>query len=308
MRGREAFDTIGGMTDTRLATLSDQLADAVEIAARSVVQVHGRRRAATGVVFANDVVLTTGRALGRENGVRVRTPDGRALDAELAGWDPVTHLAVLRVPDLDAPPASLAADRPRVGQLVIAIARSWSNAVTATIGNVAVIGGPLPTGRGRAIDEVIRTTAPMHGGFAGGMLADTSGRVLGITTAAEIRGLGVVIPGSIAWKATADVLEHGQLKRGYLGLAGQAVRLGDRQKEAGGQETALLVVGLTPDSPVDRAGLLVGDIVTVFDSVAIDSPDRLLDALAGDRVGRTVTLRVLRGATPADLSVTVGER
>jgi S1-C subfamily serine protease len=260
------------------------------------------------VVFAPDVVLTTGRAIGRDNGLHVRTPDGTSHDAQLAGWDPVTHLAVLRVPDMNAPTAVVSKTPARVGHLAVAIGRSWSNAVTASMGNIAVIGGPLPTGRGRAIDEVIRTTAPMHQGFAGGAFIDTSGQVIGVATAAEIRGLGVVIPAGIAWKAAQDIIEHGQLKRGYLGLAGQPVRLPERQRGVGEHETALLIVGLTPGSPADAAGLLVGDILTTFDGTAIDSPDRLLDLLAGDRVGQPVRVQVLRGGGSIDLDVTVGER
>ena len=158
------------------------------------------------------------------------------------------------------------------------------------------------------IDQVIRTTAPMHDGFAGGAFVDTAGRIVGIATAASIRGLGVVIPASIAWKTAATVLEHGRLKRGYLGLAGQPVRLTDRQRVAGRPEQALLVVGVTSGSPADSAGVLVGDAVLEFDGQPVESPDGLLELLFGDRAGRAVPLRVLRGGEVLDLSVTVGER
>jgi S1-C subfamily serine protease len=182
-----------------LNQLSNQMADAVAAAAPSVVQVQGRRRPASGIVYSDSVVLTTMQALGREDGLRVRVDDGRALDAQLGGWDPTTGLAVLRVPDLGAPVLTPAAEAPRVGNLALAVARSWSNSVTASAGIISVIGGPLPTGRRRAIDQVIRTTAPMHDGFAGGAFVDTAGRLLGVATAAAIRGLGVVLPASIAW-------------------------------------------------------------------------------------------------------------
>ena len=104
---------MAGMTDNILTAFSEGLADAVAAASPSVVQVHGARRAASGVVFAADAIVTTGRAIRTENGVRVRTPDGRMLDAELAGWDPVTHLAVLRVPELNIAAASPAPVRPQ---------------------------------------------------------------------------------------------------------------------------------------------------------------------------------------------------
>jgi S1-C subfamily serine protease len=291
-----------------LLSLSNQMADIVAAIAPAVVQVQGRRRPASGVVYAADVVLTTVRALGREDGLRLRTHDGRALDAELAGWDPATGLAVLRAASLGVASAATAETPARVGHLAIAVARSWSNALTASTGIVSIIGGPLPTGRGRAIDEVIRTTAPMHDGFAGGAFVDTSGRVIGIATATAIRGLGVVIPAAIAWKTAADVLQHGRLKRGYLGLAGQPVSLPDRQRGSHGREQALLIVGVTPGSPADAAGLLVGDVMLDFDGRAVDAPEDLLDLLAGDRVGTTVPVRVLRGAAIQELTVRVGER
>lgn len=299
------------MTNDLLTTFSNQLADAVQSAAPSVVQVHGRRRPATGLVYADNVVLTMVRALGREDGLHVRRHDGQTLDAELAGWDPATSLAVLRVPDLDSKPIAPAVLPPaaaRVGHLALAVARSWSNAVTASAGIISVIGGPLQTGRRRAIEQVIRTTAPMHDGFAGGAFIDPSGTLIGIATAAAIRGLSVVIPATIAWKTAATVLEHGGLKRGYLGIAGQPVDLSDQQRSALAREDGLLVVGVTSSSPAAAAGILVGDVMLDFDGHAVHSPEDLLDLLQGDRVGRAVVLRLVRGASIVDANVTVGER
>jgi len=296
------------MATDLLSTFSNQLADAVSAASPAVVQVQGRRRPASGLVYADNVVLTTVRALGREDGLHVRRNDGQTLDAELAGWDPTTSLAVLRVAGLDTKPLTPSAAAPRVGHLALAVARSWSNVITASAGIVSVIGGPLPTGRRRAIDEVIRTTAPMHDGFAGGAFLDTGGALVGIATASAIRGLGVVIPAPIAWKTAATVLEHGSLKRGYLGLAGQPVALPENQRGNDGREDALLVVGVTAGSPAAAAGVLVGDVLLEFDGHPIESPEDLLDLLVGDRVGRRVTIRTLRGGAVVELAVTVGER
>jgi serine protease DegQ len=299
-------------TESMLTTFSNQLADAVAAAAASVVQVQGRRRPASGLVYADDIVLTTARALGREDGLRVRRPDGQTLDAELAGWDPTTSLAVLRVAKLGLKPSTLATTAPRVGNLALAVARSWSNALTASAGVVSVIGGPLPTGRRRAIDEVIRTTAPMHDGFSGGAFLDTTGGLIGVATAAAIRGLGVVIPAPIAWRTAATVIEHGGLKRGYLGIAGQPVELPESQQRSPERaetgRNALLVVGVTSGSPAAAASILVGDIIIDFDGQPVESPEDLLDLLLGDRVGRAVPVRLLRGGTPIDVSVAVTER
>jgi len=293
---------------TELLNFSNALADAVAAAAPSVVQVQGRRRPASGLVYADNIVLTMARALGREDGLHIRRHDGQTLDAEVVGWDPTTGLAVLRANGLDTKPLIPSTAPARVGNIALALARSWSNAVTASAGIVSVIGGPLATGRRRAIEHVLRTTAPMHDGFAGGAFVDTSGALLGITTASAIRGLGVVIPASIAWQTAAGVLEHGGLKRGYLGISGQAARLAANQKDAIGRDEALVVVGVPPGSPAAAAGLLVGDVLFELDGHAVGSPEHLLDLLAGYRVGREAALRVLRGGAATDVRVTIGER
>ncbi len=290
-----------------LTSLSNSLADIVAAAAPSVVQVHGSRRPASGLAYAAEAVVTTLRAIGREDGLHVRRHDGTTFDAELAGWDPTTSLAVLRVAGLGGTPIAAAPALPRVGHLALAVARSWSNAVSASAGIVAVVGGPLRTGRRRAIDQIIRTTAPVHGGFAGGALLDTSGALLGVTTSTEIRGTTVVIPAAIAWKTAANILEHGRLKRGYLGIAGQPVHLPEPQR-TGGRAEALLIVGVTTDSPAAAGGVLVGDILVELDGEPIESPEDLLDLLQGDRVGRQVSLRLLRGGTSTQVPVIVGER
>jgi S1-C subfamily serine protease len=296
------------MSTTALTAFSDQLADAVAAAAPSVVQVRGQRRPASGIVYAPGVVIANMRALGSEDGLRVREHDGAWLDAELAGWDPATGLAVVRAAGLRAAPIVAAAAAPRVGHVVVAVARSWSNAVTASAGIVAIIGGPLPTGRRRSIAEVIRTTAPMHDGFAGGALLDTTGQLLGVATAAAIRGLGVVVPAAIAWTTVASVLEHGNPKRGYLGLAGQQVSLAGSQRTTAGRDRAVLVLGVSDGSPAAAAGVLVGDALIEVDGRPLESPDDLLDVLTAGSVGRVVTLVLLRGGTETKVDVTVGER
>ena len=148
----------------------------------------------------------------------------------------------------------------------------------------------------------------MHEGFAGGPVIDAAGHVVGISTAAAIRGLEVAIPAAIAWTTTADVLRRGHPQRGFLGVAGQSVRLAEKQRGGSPQEQALLIVGVTPDSPADAAGVLVGDVLLQFDGHAIEAAEDLLDLLVGDRVGRTVAATLLRGGSPLDITLTVGPR
>jgi len=291
-----------------LTTLSNSIASIVEKSAPSVVQVQGRRRHASGVVFDKDVVVTMASTLGRNDGLHVRAQDGRALDAELAGWDPATGLAVLRVPGLNGSAAAVSSAKPRVGSIAIAVARSWSNVVTATSGIVAIIGGPLRTGRGKSIETIIRTTAPMHDGFSGGAFLDDTGALAGIATASSIRGLGVVIPAAIAWDTARALLQHGHIKRGYLGIASQPVQLPENQRPDASHDEGLLVASVTPASPAAAAGVLVGDVIVEFDGVAVASPEDLLDLLAGERVGRSVAVRLIRGGTLTTVTIAVAER
>jgi S1-C subfamily serine protease len=290
-----------------LMNLSTQFADIVERVAPSVVQVRARGRAASGLAYAPDLVLTTGRAIGRDEHPEVRAADGRILSAEITGWDPATRLVLLRAPELGAPALSPGA-APRVGNLAIAMARSWSNAITVTEGLVSIVGGPLRTGPRRQIEQVIRTSAPMHEGFAGGAFVGADGALLGVATSASIRGLGVVIPATIAWSAASQMLERGSLKRGYLGIAAQSVSIPEKQRTAAGAPQALLVLAVKDGSPAADAGLFVGDVLVSLDGTTLASPEELLDLLVGDRVGRPLVLRVLRGGAPVDVTVTARER
>ena len=296
------------MSNLSLASLSNELADLAAAGAASIVQVLGARRPASGVVHGTDTIITTARAIGREDGLRVRVGDTDPGEADLAGWDPATGIAVLRtrVP-LAVPAPSIADSEPRPGQIVFALARSWSHALTVSAGIVAVVGGPLRTGRRRQIARVIRITAPMHDGFAGGGVFDVSGRLTGIATGDAIRGFGVAIPASIGWAAATQILTAGTPRRGFVGLVVQPVELAVSQRPAG-RERALLVVAITPGSPAEAAGVIVGDILLEFDGQSTESPEDLLDLLIGNRIGQTVGARTLRGGTARDVQITVAER
>lgn len=299
------------MPNVTLAQLSDELGELATAVASSVVQVQGARRPASGVVHGTNTIITMARAIGREDGLRVRLPgdaEDVTIDADLAGWDPATGIAVLRTRStLKQTVPSVADADPRVGQIVLAIARSWSNALTASAGIVAVVGGPLRTGRRREIARVIRVTAPMHDGFAGGGVFDASGRLTGIATATEIRGFGVAVPAAIAWAAAGQVLSEGTPRRGFVGLAVQPAELPASQRPDG-RERALLVTGVTPSSPADGAGLMVGDLLLSFDGRPTESADELLDLLTDRRVGHAVAVRILRGGAVRDVAITVAER
>lgn len=289
-----------------LTSLNDALATAVDRAARSVVQVQGNRRPAAGVVFAPDLILAPAAAVD-DDVVTVRAPDGTTHEAAVLGRGFSMGLAVARVSGMGLTPLD-AAPEPRVGHLAVAIGRTWSGGVMATVTNVAVIGGPLRTGRASQLDRVIRIAQPPHGALTGGVLIDGSGRALGVVTGKSIRGTTVVIPSALAWPIGQQIAARGGTKQGYLGISSSRVRLPAAQRGGGQQSDGLLVSGIVEGGPAALAGVLVGDVILAFDGNVVDDPETLLALLRGDRIPREAKLTVLRGGEVRDVPVSVGER
>jgi S1-C subfamily serine protease len=296
-------------TDT-LAALSDGMADAVERVATSVVRVNGRRRrSGSGVVFAQNKVLTASHVLEREEDLSVETVGGRTLTARFAGRDHSTDLAVLDVEGLDVDPAAPAEGEARVGQISLAVgSHSRGEGPRATLGVVSAVGGPVRTRRGPRLERYIQTDATPYPGFSGGPLIDVRGNVLGILVSGWGRGAAFAIPADLAWRTAGTLSERGSVKRGYLGILSQPVRLPDGQRLGLSQRGGLLVVGVEDGSPAGRGGLIVGDILATLDGQPVEDTDDLLVLLAGDRVDRPVPVGVVRGGELAEIEITVGER
>jgi S1-C subfamily serine protease len=180
--------------------------------------------------------------------------------------------------------------------------------VHAHFTSVAVVGGPLRTGRTSEIPRVIRIAASPHGALTGGVLADGDGRALGLITAGAIRGTTIVVPIALVAAAAQDVAAQGGARQGFIGISSTTVKLPTRQRAGRSQDYGLLVTGLVEGSPADTAGLLVGDVIVAFEGDAVQDPEQLVMRLRGDRVGRPVTVTVLRGGTALEVAVTVGER
>ena len=286
--------------------LSDQLADAVDTAARVVVQVHSHRRPAAGIAFDTELVMAPARAIGDDVAV-VRHPEGHTLEGQVLGFASSHGLAVVRVPGL-AGASMKAAPEPRVGALAVAVGRTWSGGVMALVTNVAVVGGPLRTGRASAIERVIRVAMAPHGAITGGALVDGAGGWLGFVTGTAIRGTAVVLPAAIALTAARQIVERGGARQGFLGISTLPVPIPERQMSGTGATHGLLITGIRSGSPAEAAGLLVGDVVTAFAGESIEDPEALLTWLRGDRIGKPVTLTLVRGTERREVAVTVGER
>jgi serine protease DegQ len=296
--------------------LSNEIAAAVESAAPSIVQVHGRRRLAAGLVIADNTVLTT--AAIDDDKAAVRAGNGQTAEGAVLGRIGHMGLTVLRVEGLGLRPLA-PADEPKPGHLAVAVGRTWSGGVMAAFAPIAVVGGPLRTGRSSAIDRVIRIQHEPHGALNGGLLLGygslsssapsvPSVAAIGIITSMDIRGTTVVIPASLAWAAATRVATEGGTKQGFLGVSSASVAIPERQRGGRSQGFGLLISQVSQNSPAETAGLFVGDVLVSFDGEPIEHAEDLVTRLRGNRIGKAVPITVLRGASPVDVSVTVGER
>jgi S1-C subfamily serine protease len=297
-------------TETNLLRiLSNQMADAVERVVPALVLVNGRQRQpASGLVFADDLVLTASHVLEREQDISIETHDKRTLAAQLVGRDPSSDLAVLRVANLGLTPPTRASEPARVGQLILAVGRSSSEGPMASSGIVSAIGRPLRIGRGAVLESYIRTDATPYPGFSGGPLIDTQGAVLGMLTTGLINGLALAIPASAAWNVAETLAQQGYVKRGYLGISSQIVQIPPFQRAGRTQEHGLLIVKVDDNSPAQKGGMLMGDILVGIDGHAVSDSEDLHALLDGNRVGKTVPVDVIRGNQSVTLQVTIGQR
>ncbi|GAC1364382.1 MAG: trypsin-like peptidase domain-containing protein [Herpetosiphon sp.] len=295
-------------TPNNLYALSNQLADAVSNIAPSLVLVDARsRQAASGIVYAENVVLTADHVIEREEDIKIQTHDGRTLPAHFLGRDPATDIAVLQVPGLNLPSAAIAAEA-RVGQLALAVGRPGSDGPQASLGIVSAIGGPFRMGRGAVLERYFRTDATPYPGFSGGPLVDAAGAVLGMITTGLARGMTLAIPAAVALRVAETLSKQGKIKRGYLGISSQPVHVPDTQRAGRAEENGLLIMQVEPGAPAQHAGLLVGDILVALDSHTVQDPDELQALLTGDRVGKTVAVTVLRAGALLNLNISIGER
>ena len=285
-------------------SLTTEITAAITAAAPSIVQVHGRRRVHAGVVIANHLLATT--AATPEDTVSILA-DGHSIEGHVLGRSAGSGLTIIRAEGLDRPALPIAPE-PLPGHLAVAVGRTWSGAVMAAVAPVAVVGGPLRTGRSSSLERVIRVQQAPHGALTGGALIDSDGALLGLITAFAIRGTTVVIPARIVANEAARMHREGGATQGYLGIGSLPVALPERQRAGRTHESGLLITQVAPDSPAEQAGLLIGDVIVAFDGDAVPDADQLLIRLRGDRIGRGVPLTVIRGTQPVDVTVTVAER
>ena len=269
-----------------------------------------------GYLLTNSHVVRAGQPAPAAHGKRhgVTLSDGREFDARWVGDDPDTDLALLCIDATSRgallPLALGSSAALRRGEIAIAIGNPLGFEHTVTAGIVSALGRSMRSGSGRLIPDVIQTDAALNPGNSGGPLLNSRGEVIGVNTAI-IRGaqsISFAVAVDIAAWVIPQLLQHGRVRRGYLGVGGATAAL-DRRVVLGfglAQGHAVRVSTVEPESPAARAGLREGDLIVGLDGVAIDSVDRLHQTLDATRVHRDCVLKVLRGnATNQPLYFTV---
>ncbi len=300
---------------------------AVEAVAPSVVniEVHpsaggpgsGRRRprggTGSGFLFTPDgLILTNSHVVSGASGIEVTLQDGRHLMATAVGDDPDTDLSVIRILGEELSPARLGdSGTLRPGHVVVAIGNPLGFQATVTAGVVSALGRALRSRNGRLMDNIIQTDAALNPGNSGGPLVSTRGEVVGVNTAVIVpaQGLCFAIPSNTARWVAGRLIQHGRIRRGYLGIGGQGARLQRRVVHEHGlpAETGVLVLQVESGSPAQLGGLIEGDVLVALDDQPVSGVDDLHRLLTEDRIGRATRLVVLRQGRRLELEVAPAE-
>jgi S1-C subfamily serine protease len=263
----------------------------------------------SGFVFTPDgFILTNSHVVNRASRIEVTFSDGRRVNATIAGDDPDTDLALIRVGATDLIPAGFGeSGKIRVGQLAIAVGNPYGFQASVTAGVVSALGRSLRSKSGRLIDNVIQTDAALNPGNSGGPLVNSAGQVIGVNTAVILPAQGIcfAIASDTAKYVAARLIKDGKIVRGYIGVAGQNVPLHRRMIRYHNLsvESAILVVSIEPNSPAGRASIREGDLIVAFDQHPTAGIDVLHRCLSEKQPETGAIVTVLRGAEKKEVEV-----
>ena len=299
------------------ATLLDSYSETVsDVAARvspAVVKIEARKRGrggtGSGFVFtSNGYILTNSHVVHDASALDVVLYDGRRFAAETVGDDPHTDLAVVRVKSDGLTALELGESKSlRPGQLAIAIGNPYGFSYSVTAGVVSALGRSLRSESGRLMDDIIQTDAALNPGNSGGPLVDSRGRAIGVNSAVILpaQGLCFAIPIDTAKFVAGRLIEHGRIRRGFLGLGGQNVLVprGLARRLGVSAESGVLAIVVEPGGPAADAGVEVGDLLIAFDGKPLTGIDDLHRLLTEEAIGRRARLTVVREHGPEDVEI-----
>ncbi|HEX4046207.1 MAG TPA: trypsin-like peptidase domain-containing protein [Elusimicrobiota bacterium] len=303
----------GALLDAYSETVSRVAARVSPAVVKIEAEKNGRGGSGSGFVFTgNGYILTNSHVVHGARRLVASLHDGRRFPAEVVGDDPHTDLAVVRVRSDGLPVLELGESKSlKPGQLAIAIGNPYGFSYSVTAGVVSALGRSLRSESGRLMDDIIQTDAALNPGNSGGPLVDSRGRAIGVNSAVILpaQGLCFAIPIDTAKFVAGRLIEHGRIRRGFLGLGGQnvAVPRGLARRLGVEAESGVLVIAVEPGGPAAQAGVQEGDLVIGWEGRPLKGIDDLHRALTEDAIGREARLTVARDRGPEDLAVTPRE-
>ena len=297
---------------TELIALSNALAHATERAAASTVAVHTEARgSSSGVTWRAGIVVTAEHALRRDEDIQLTLPDGRAVPATLAGRDASTDLAVLKCADVASSVAE-AADVSSIkpGSLTLVVGRTRASGPVAALGAISLVASERRAWTGAAFAPYIRIDVGLQPTAVGGAVIDAHGRTLGIATPRFARFGAIAVPAPTVNRVVDTLLQKGRIPRGYLGVGLQPVRLPEalRQKLQRNEKTAAIVLEVEPDSPAEKAGIVIGDILVSLSGNPVTHLEDVHAQLAVEAIGKSLPVKFVRGGALQETSIVVCER
>ncbi len=300
------------MTNSILETISNEFAAVAERVGRSVVAVHARRwMPASGIEWKKGVVVTVHHGVQRDEDIKVLLDGGRVVSAKLAGRDPSTDIAVLRIEDGSSGAPQLGDSTSlRLGHLVLALGRTRRGDLVASSGIIGGISGEWRNQHGGQLGQHIRLDLALYPGFSGGPLLNAAGEVVGVNTRGLGHGRAVTLPVATVNRVVEELLEKGHIARPYLGIAMQPVEVPENMNSKLPAETrvGLLVMHVQNGGPAEKAGVLLGDLLIEVGGKTVEHVDAIQDSLAMAKIGDVLQIRVIRAGEIKTVAVALGER
>ncbi len=283
-----------------LAALSAELSNITAQAGQAVAAVHARPRfSSSGVLWRPGVIVTAEHTVRRDDEITVTLPAGETVPAAFAGSDPGTDITVLKVESAGRAPTVAGQVSP--GELALTIGRSQDSGVNATMGIISAVSGAWRTWRGGRLDQYIRLDMTLYPGSSGGLVVNIEGKAIGIATSALSRIAGLAIPSATVERVLDEILAHGRVERGYLGVGLQPVELPNHRK-------GLIVLSVGDNGPAEKAGILIGDVLLSIDGADVSDTDDLLRIIESRAIGQSVEAVVVRGGESRKINATIGAR
>jgi S1-C subfamily serine protease len=265
----------------------------------------------SGIEWKKGVVVTVHHGVQRDEDIKVLLDGGRTVSAKLAGRDPSTDIAVLRIEEVSSgePPLGDSTSL-RLGHLVLALGRTRRGDLVASNGIIGGISGEWRNRHGGQLDQHIRLDLALYPGFSGGPLLNARGEVVGVNTRGLGHGRAVTLPVATVNRVVEELLEKGHIARPYLGVAMQPVEVPENMRSKLPSETrvGLLVMHVENGGPAEKAGVLLGDVLFEVVGKTVEHVDAIQDSLAIAKIGDVLQIRVIRAGEIKPVSITLGER